>query len=161
GGGVYAHNSLTDLTIENSAITGNRSVASSGGGLFLDGGLPTIRRTKITYNIAQATGGGLHSIVATVIDRCTVSGNSALTLGAGGISQLGGSLTVTNSPVRGNHADQAGGGGIRIENTVMESTLVNSTVSGNTAGGGGGLALVTAALVTIRNSTVSGNTTTG
>jgi hypothetical protein len=117
-----------------------------------------LRGMTITGGRAYA-GGGIHNgINATLtLTNSTVSGNTADEVG-GGIYNSG-ALTLTNSTVSGNTAanESGHGGGIRNGGTAT-LTLTNSTVSGNAAGysgDGGGIRNVGTA--TLTNSTVSGN----
>ncbi len=90
------------------------------------------------------------------LSNSTVSGNTALFNGGGGIDNLG-TLTLTNSTVSGNRADFAGGskgGGIDNLGTL---TLTNSTVSGNTVTHGVGGGIYNGNALSLSNSTVSGN----
>src|SRR4029079_1309846 len=91
---------------------------------------------------------------------------SAVTIRNGGTTGLGGGilnsgvLTLTNSTVSGNSADQLDqhGGGISNANGGTVA-LTDSIVSGNSAGGdGGGLFNDAGGTMTLTNSTVSGNT---
>jgi parallel beta-helix repeat protein len=70
------------------------------------------------------------------------------------------SATVTGSTISGNDADR--GGGIFFYSTSGATTVVDSTISGNTAtfNGGGMFLYHTAGSVTISRSTISGNTAT-
>jgi hypothetical protein len=94
----------------------------------------------------------------TISDVTITNGVSGV---GGGIHNVGGgvccaTLTVTNSTISGNSANQ--GGGI-LNSEVL--TVSNSTISGNSANQGGGIFNVNSgprsAYVTISNSTLSGN----
>jgi predicted outer membrane repeat protein len=93
---------------------------------------------------------------ATTISGLTIVGGFSRE--GGGIQNLRGSLTLTNSTVRGNRAEWAGGG---ILNAEASATISNSTVSANTAEGntaakyGGGI--YNSGSLTLNNSTVTGN----
>jgi hypothetical protein len=69
----------------------------------------------------------------------------------GGLSNLG-TLTLMNSTVSGNSAFSGGG---LFNHQHARLTLTNSTVNGNSAGGGGGL--FNRGMLMLTNSTVSGN----
>jgi FG-GAP repeat len=76
-------------------------------------------------------GGGIFNVGTLTLTNSTVSGNSANNSEAGGIFNLG-ALTLTNSTVSGNNSgSNSDGGGISNSGTL---TLTNSTVSGNGAG---------------------------
>jgi hypothetical protein len=74
----------------------------------------------------------------------------------GGVSNAG-TLTVVQSTISGNTAS-AGGGGGGISNNGGTVTIINSTISGNTAGVGGGILNTTPGTVTLVNSTINANT---
>ncbi len=84
------------------------------------------------------------------------STTNAANNGAGGGIFNTGTLTLINSTVSGNTASNIGGG---IINGLSSGTLTiaNSTVSDNTAGGFGG-GISTSGMTALTNSTVSGNT---
>jgi parallel beta-helix repeat protein len=92
---------------------------------------------KITGGSA-ASGGGLSDLFGSVsLTNCTISGNSASNKGGGlyvGASFPRGSLSLTNCTVHGNSAANGGG----LYDVYGPTTLTNCTVSGNSAGAGGG-----------------------
>ncbi len=96
--------------------------------------------------------------VLTVISGGELSLNEVTITGGtaefGGGIRNDGTLTLINSTVSGNTATNTGGG-IYNNGTV---TLTNSTISGNSAGTDGGGILNSGGIVTLTNSTVSGNT---
>ena len=106
-----------------------------------------------------------------------VIGNSAVTRNGGGISDLGGTVTISNSEVAYNtgggisqhrgtstldHVRIVGnstpgwGGGIRLSNTHM--SIANSTIARNSAAEGGGIFNWFKGHLTITNSTIANNT---
>ncbi len=124
-------------------------------------GIVSFSNMTLTGGSATANGAGIFAADdALTITNCVISNNVTTTRG-GGISFIaGGSVTVINSTISGNSAQ--GGGGIYCFST---GTLIidNCTISGNTASqslGGGGV-LNMSSTVTIRNSTISGNHATG
>jgi hypothetical protein len=109
----------------------------SGGGIRNEGEL-TIEESIISHNRGSA-GGGIFNDGRLALVNCTVSSNTA----AGGDSYL----------------ECSTGGGIK--NMVGVATLINSTVSDNTARAkGGGLHIACQGTLVLVNSTVSGNNTT-
>ncbi|MGW2375383.1 MULTISPECIES: hypothetical protein [Kitasatospora] len=70
----------------------------------------------------------------------------------GGIANLGGSLTITSSAVRGSHASY--GGGIYTDTAL---TMTAGSVTGNTASVNGGGIYRNAGSVTLLASIVAGN----
>lgn len=104
------------------------------------------------------------------LDGLTVTGGRTTAYGArgGGIRVNDGDLTLTNSTVSGNSANDADGGGIFVNATISRRgslTLINSTTSGNSAtGAGGGIRSLGQQFqrdLTITNSIVAGNTDSG
>jgi hypothetical protein len=150
-GSSGAINSLENLTVTNSVITGN-SAKFSGGGIFSNGVL-IVQNCTISGNTANGAlgigggGGGILASSATISDS-TISGNSAR-YGGG----LAGNFVIFDSSISGNSATANEGGGIS-----GTATLTRSTVSGNTAvNDGGGIFGSGNGTVTLDRSTVSGN----
>jgi large repetitive protein len=101
----------------------------------------TLSQLTITGGNAGNTGygGGVFNAGKLTISLCVVKSNKAVA--GGGITNAGGTLTVTGSTVSGNHAPVFGGGGIQNggpQNLPGLVTVTDSTVSGNTTGGDGG-----------------------
>ncbi len=103
-------------------------------------------------------GGGLYNRGPATLTNCTVSGNSAFSVGAGLFNNRG-PATLTNCIVSGNSTNFLGGG---LDNSGGPATLTNCTLSGNSAGKGGGLYNGLYNLIgpaTLTNTIVAGNTT--
>jgi len=101
-------------------------------------------------------GGGIFAYASRgslTVTNSTLMGNTADN-GSGGISNYG-TMTMTDSTVSGNWGYQ--GGGINNSGTL---TLTNSTVTANAATHAGGISNLAGDTLTITNSTVSGNTAT-
>lgn len=142
--------SISDVT-----ITGGKETTAVGGGGIISG---SINNTMTVTN-------------------CVIAGNSATgvgTLGGGGISHEGGSLTITGTTFSNNSSSGSGGGlgysaGDPLIRTPSTGTLTvsGSTFSGNTANGlgGGGADLFNFNLglgtYNINSSTFSNNTAPG
>ncbi len=144
--------SSSDLTIDNSVITGNAA-----GGISSSIGTITVTNSTISDNSGASGGGGISMTNGTVtVSNSTISGNSATSVG-GGILVTAGTINLTNTTVSGNSAQDIGGGAFVTNGTI---NLINSTVSGNVvysatsiAGGVGG----TLATINATNSIVLGN----
>jgi hypothetical protein len=134
-----------DITIKRGAGPGFPTLDGGGAGtvVHITRGTTTIEGLKITNGVADVVsvegngccvGGG----IAVSGDRAgarlvdsLVTGNSATVFG-GGIDVDAGTLTLVNSTVSENTAWSAGG----IDSDFGTVTLIGSTVSGNTAAGG-------------------------
>ena len=102
--------------------------------------------------------GSLSLVAITVADGGSLGEplqfGGGISIGTGAPDRTGGTLTLTDTTVRDNKAGVGGG----ISNFFGTATLINSTVSGNTAvasGSGGGI--YSAGNLALINSTVSGN----
>ena len=73
----------------------------------------------------------------------------------GGVGNFGGTFTVLNSTISGNSAIVRGGGVANYGGTL---TVLNSTISGNSAALGGGVACQLGGTLTLARTLVSGNT---
>ena len=109
GGGIFVNG---DAELKNSTVTRNRGfLTNTGGGLSIRGTL-TMRNSTVSDNTAGAErsiGGGLFIDGSAKIDSSTISGNNAW-------------------------GDIGVGGGVLLFDGDL--TLINTTVSGNTARGG-------------------------
>jgi hypothetical protein len=124
GGGIS--NNGGTLTVTSSTVSGNS--ATYAGGVHNDTGAVTLADSRIEGN----TGGGISNYFGTLaVINSTVFSNTtpgSYTAGAGIFNQ--GILTVTNSTIAGNTADQ--NGGILNAGTL---SVTNSTFYGNSGGG--------------------------
>ncbi|MEP6821844.1 MAG: choice-of-anchor Q domain-containing protein [Chthoniobacterales bacterium] len=190
GGGIKNDGGI--LSINNCVISGN--VSPDGGGIFNYGqedATPpppnlSIINSTISNNTALDTGGcnsntcfgggGLVTMAATVsITNCTISGNrSEVGYGndcGGGIANYGSHISCTGCAIFNNSALDAGGG---ICNTydsgfftgsLGDITLLNCTVSGNSAVSGTGIYNVgydmNNDVITLKSCTVASNVTPG
>jgi len=127
--------SLTGLTLTNGSGTPT-DYGRHGGGLLVIDLVPGGEQPNVTMS------------------HCSVTNSSADT--GGGISVLGGDLTITNSMVSGNAALGRGGG---IHADSVSLTLTNSTVSWNIASSSGGIHADNG-ITTLANSSISTNTAT-
>lgn len=143
GGGGGLRFTGTGVTVEmfDSTISGNRA-ASAGGGMIAPGqGTVSLERTQVTGNSAGNEGGTNE--------------------GGGGILSFGGAVKLTASSVTGNTAGADGGGLalLYMEYAPTDSTIVNSTISGNSSREGGGV-MVSGGRLRVSNSTVAFNQAT-
>src|SRR5262249_10594878 len=165
---------ISGMTITGGRTTGTDLNTNGGGGIGVDGANVTIQDSAITGNSSSGSGGGIYVFFGTVgltVRNCLISGNTAGTdatsqyRDGGGISVgFGASLLVENSTVSGNTSPTEGGGIYVYRNAAATWTLRNSTISGNLAGLCGGGILVRIAneggsgTLVVQNSTIANNT---
>lgn len=153
------------VNLSNLAIVGGAGYGSSfGGGIYIGGGTTTLSQVVVGGNNAAGSstqqGGGIYVYEFATLNLIDseVSGNTA-TNGGGGISvRVQSTANITRSTIRGNTLTNPGaaGGGVDAGGVL---SLVNSTISGNTAsGGGGGLSVGGGGTAQISFSTIARNT---
>jgi Ca2+-binding RTX toxin-like protein len=131
GGGIYSWNETVmegSSLLGNSAPHGDDDYNSSGGGAYV-GSLQATAST-IAGNTADL-GGGVHAVRSATVEGSTISGNVA-TGGRGyGGAVVAADLTLDNSTVAGNSAEQVGGIVAQISLTATLSTITgNATTTG-------------------------------
>jgi hypothetical protein len=129
GGGIFNGG---PLTVTSSTISGN--FASSGGATYNDGsGNLTVNDSAFTGNTGNGSGGAIFNIGTYLISNTTVSGNSS-SLGGGALNT--GTLTILNSTISNNMGSEgaavysSGSGAVTISN----STISDNTASEYAAG---------------------------
>jgi len=145
GGGLYlTRDSTAVCTIRGCTISGN-STDYSGGGIAMDDGDVLIENnTVIADNEALASnrdGGGLYvSAGATLTVRDSrISGNKAQDKG-GGVYLMTGDYTLDTCRIYGNQSGDGGGIAIAdLNDPAATGTIASCVLSNNTAGSGGGI----------------------
>lgn len=138
--GSHVIDLTADITLDTASVLIDNNAAS----LTIDGAGHRVDGDE-TYRVFEVTGGVVVDFVAIVISGGDVTGVG------GGIHNGGGVVTLTASTVSGNSASADGGG---IYN-IGSLTVVDSTLSGNSATSGG--AIANYADASVINSTISGN----
>jgi len=162
---VVRINGPYSVTLDGLGIGGGLPVDTSGGaGVLIQGGAQvTIRHCGIGQNyVGMADGAGVRVEGAStvLIEQSAVVSNTAVTLfsqggnGGGVFAAAGSYVTVVDSTVSHNSAD-AGGAGLRLSGAT--ATLVNLTIADNTGGGADGIYATNTAL-TLTSSIVVSNT---
>jgi CSLREA domain-containing protein len=143
------------VSLEDFVITGGKATSGAGGAIFNSGNL-TLYGITITDSSADDTGGGIHNIGTLVVGGSLISGNDGGGFG-GGINNLG-ALTILNSTIADNKAVRGAGlyTAHLVEGPPGTAFIVGSTFSGNEGAYGAGI--LNAGETTIANSTISGNT---
>ena len=135
GGGLYAENSST-ITINKGTISRCDASAGAGGGLYVDGSTLNIKGGTISECRAN-TGGGLYAYnYSTItINGGTIKGNEAAY--GGGVALIGSTINpITRWTVTDNKADNTGGG-IHLENGLMDVSAGSNQIYNNTIDGHG------------------------
>jgi hypothetical protein len=188
GGGVWSEGAAT---MTSSSVAGNVA-GGNGGGVYLDAGpgiTDTLTQLFVHGNSAMASleqtdvgGGGVYADIAptagVTVQQSTISSNHA-TGGSGGgvyadfnlglrtaaqrIAQVVPHLAISATTLNGNDAQNLGGG-VYLHNAVAAS-MVNDTVTGNTARNGGGVAIGEAitisSLLSLESVSIDANGATG
>ncbi|MEW6535628.1 MAG: right-handed parallel beta-helix repeat-containing protein [Candidatus Auribacterota bacterium] len=159
GGGVYCRTSYPEFTrchFNNNTLA---ATGSSGGGLYANyNSVVSITDSQFVSNLAGDTGGAL-SVISSTLDmfNTVLKGNKANNTGGGGIYFKTAAGTVFNSYIINNSA-YLRGGGIFCNNSNPE--IAHSLVYGNTktTQSGGGIYIENASAPVIRNTILWNNT---
>ncbi len=160
-GGAIGVFGTTNLTVSNSVFTGNSTGTGGGAIAKAENAQVTIADSRFLQNTAVLQSGAFHATGtgAASVNRSTFTGNTAVT--GGGAITNGGPLVIENSTFSANTSGTmsnpgSGLGGALFFASTGNSTLRNSTVSGNTATTyGGGVAAT--GVATIQSSTIVNN----
>ncbi len=159
GAGIFA--SFADVTITNSKVSGNTS-NSFGGGMFFQFSGVNITESEVSGNTSVQAGGGIYvsgraTSKSLTIRNSMVFGNRSTIGNGGGVASANADISLIESTVSGNTADSNSGGGINLGYSSSIS-LINSSISGNNAGAiGGGINLNRLNHIALNNSTISNN----
>ena len=124
------------LALSGSTLSQN-TAGGNGGAIAATADTVSLSGSTLSQNSAGGNGGALwvSAGVAATIAHCSLSENTAVGSGGGAAASIGSSLHITASTMNDNQAQN--GGGLFNAGTL---SLLNSTISGNTAHGfGGGL----------------------
>ncbi len=155
-GRVFHISPAAILSLEN--LTLNNGTATSG---YIGG---AIHNNQATLNVSNCqilhsravSGGGISNVVGTLtITDSFLSGNSAVTDTGGGIYNSGGTVNIVNSVISLNYASSDGGGIYTAANGIVN--ISSSTVKENTATDAGGGLYNNDGTIDITSSTFSGN----
>ena len=147
------------LTLENLTLKNGQAESGNGGGAIYAEGALTMKKCKVTGNIAYAgNGGGIYAGGALTMTECEVTSNTVDSNNAGGggiyihTASTTTARTMENCTVSHNTAKQGNGGGIYTADklTITGGSLENNTV-GNTSGGNGGGIYVEGSTLTVKN----------
>ena len=148
---------LNGKTVTGTAGSPSITVAS-GASLTISDCQPTAG--TITH-AAGAVGSGIEvaSGGTLVLWNGTISGNSADSLGGGGVRNSG-SFTMYGGAISGNNAGRYDGGGVINAGYSTSFTMYGGTISGNSAESGGGVLNGVGGTLTISGGSITGNIAT-
>jgi hypothetical protein len=128
---------------------------TSGGGIFVWGGILNLNNSAVLNNSANGFGGGIMLSGGEVhINNSSVAFNTASTGGGIGSSGVPGSFDISNSSIIANSASNTGGVYV---NGPVTLTMANSTVSNNIATTTNPAGIQNDGTATITNSTIVSN----
>jgi predicted outer membrane repeat protein len=159
GSGVDGSAVLDGFTITGGDADGDlvgRCGPACGGGMYNDGGSPTLANTTFSGNYAGQDGGGMSNYYGSpALTHITFSGNDVEGRG-GGMHNFFSHPTLQDVTFKHNSTPDYGGG---MHNWDSDPMLVNVIFNGNSAGSGGGIENDYSA-PTLVNVTFSGNSAT-
>ncbi|MEO1681645.1 MAG: CHAT domain-containing protein [Cyanobacteria bacterium J06631_12] len=161
-GGAIGLEETNHLDLSGVLIRGNQAGDDGGGIAITDFSVGIIENVHIENNRAGGDGGGIYannyelgpSTNQVTVENSRIVGNSADNFGGGLSRGLNGNATVRNSHFENNQA-AIDGGGIRASDGV--TTLENVQLVNNQADFGGGLEVSDTAQVIVEESTFQGN----
>jgi parallel beta-helix repeat protein len=151
GGGLFNNGGSPTLTY----CTFSRNSAFLGGGIYDYNSSPTLTNCTFSENLAYWSSGGMYNIGSSnpTLTNCTFNNNYKSAM-----YNIESSPSVTNSIFSRNWTDDYGGG---ILNYKSSPTVTNCTFADNTADHGGGMCNWDESSPTITNCTFSGNIAAG
>jgi len=118
------------VTVSISGVTIQNGSQDAGGGIFIYSGHTLSLDDCTVRNNTASSGGGIRNVGTLIMNRCTVSGNSASN-GGGGIYNSG-EMWLTNCTISGNQLTEFGGSnGAGIANIYGTMELLNCTIAYN------------------------------
>lgn len=155
----------TDVVISGLTLDGGGSHEGGGAIQAFNSGLFTLNSVVVSGSQSNGSGGAIKIFNGgdITINESTIDGNSSPYGSGGGLAIRGDgrSISIIDSTLSNNTAGATyDGGGIAIFGSANEVTVANTTITGNSAGSGGGIAAYDDNTVTVVMSTISGNTST-
>jgi hypothetical protein len=158
---VSGSNTNTTAVIDGVTITAGQANGSSspnehGGGMYNNGGSPTITNVIFSGNSTDGRGGGMYNSGSSPeLNNVTFTANSSSNFGGGLANDNSSNPSLTNVVFNGNSAKNGGG---MFNTNSSNPTLNNVTFSGNSAntGDGGGMYNMNSN-PTLTNGTLNGN----
>jgi hypothetical protein len=149
-----------DLEINNSVFEDNDALTQSGGAIFQNGLIDVTIRNSIFRNNSAGSVGAITMFGSLRIENSTFTGNAATGSSTGAVGfGFSGSAVIVNTVFDGNTSVN-GGGAIGHYDSRTSMTLSGVTLTNNSTGASGG-AIGNSGTMTIVDSTISGNSASG
>ena len=145
GGGIY-NGADAVLTLTDSTVADNTSLAQPGGGVYgFFGSSIAIIRSTISGNVSGDVAGGLRTLGDVVIDNSTISGNVSTTWHGGAAFLTDGTVAISHTTIVGNTAPGGTAGGLMVatfgapvtvtlaDNLIADNGTYNCQVEGGAA----------------------------
>ncbi len=151
---------LSGVTLTGGKTSGGATDNGLGGGIYNDSGAISLDDVSLVGNRASGKGGAIFNAASgqrnavVTINNSLIDGNTA-NQGGGAIGSSGGVVQIFNSTLLRNSATNAGGGAIAAVDTRV--ALTGTTVARNQATGDGGGVAVEGGSLNIRESTIDQN----
>ncbi|OIN59893.1 beta strand repeat-containing protein [Arsenicibacter rosenii] len=161
GAAIAASSGSTTFVTDNSYFTGNIvTQGGTGGALYLNGGITSIKNSVFTGNRSPNPGGAIYvgSPTALTVANTLIQQNSVGQGGPGGGMMLNGATGSITSTTMSQNTAANGGGGLYVSSSGS-LTLANSLISQNVspASDGGGLYTTGGITTHLTNVTISQN----
>ncbi len=159
GGGISARGD--DLTLTDSTVNDNRAYNGEGGGIYSSSDL-SITRGSVSDNTAARDGGGIYqpegdlTLDSTTLHDNVTQGYGEFGTGGGGVYYDGdGDMTVRDTDIVSNSAQNAEGGGVYLRVGTLD--ISGSDISSNASGSNGAGIYSFGQPVSISGSTLNDN----
>ncbi len=163
GGGIFHHRVLN---LSNAVVTNNYVFGfdAGGGGIAAETALAVLNLSNVTISNNVATeGAGLDIDGNATLNKVTINNNAATVDGGGinlGVAQASSLLSMVNVTISGNSAGRNGGGLYVVAGS--SATVTNVTLSGNSAAKGGGVfAEILQGSLTLKNTLIANSPSGG
>ncbi len=156
GGGIH-NERFSVLTVDDSTFIGNS--ANSGGAINTERTVSAVVVDSTLIANTAFTGGGIRNHQGVLDVRDTAIANNVTNHNGAGVSNDRGTMTIENSTISSNAITGTASGGGILNTEGASLSIVNSTISGNSATFmGGGIASLFTSQLDLTNVTITNNT---
>ena len=163
GAGIFLHRST--LVMNNGLVSSNVA-GQNAGGIYLKSSSMSLNNGTIDSNTSGTNGGGIYvtkmpedaDIVTNIeITDGVISGNTTVTYGGGIYVGACNKFSINGGEISGNKSTNSNGGGIFLNSSEKNVTILGGVIKNNTALSGLGGGIVVACDATISGGEISGN----